>query len=214
MYLNNKCLQRWEMRSWAFQKQEQRHTGTKHSLLVSVHSVLVRLFLPPLILPEGEKENWGVKIPVRTGKHFLPIFLVYGQSIEILPFKFKIFVRLEVLSEWVGQDSTIYLQVVFFFLFNFGSCKVHCLMHAIFCNLHHCSLEIKRKASLAQQKSASPPQNLLSQNEGGRGLGWGGKGGKQLSAQQQFPLSAELQWCQLSDYKLLIYASTAAKSSK
>lgn len=45
----------------------------------------------------------------------MPIFPVYGQFIEILPFKFKKFVRLEVLSEGVGQDSTVYLQMVFFF---------------------------------------------------------------------------------------------------
>lgn len=37
---------------------------------------------------------------------------------------------------------------------------------------------------------------------------------KPLSAQEQSPLSAKRRWCQLSDYKLLIYASTAAKRSK
>ena len=37
---------------------------------------------------------------------------------------------------------------------------------------------------------------------------------KPFRAQEQSRLSAERRWCQLSDYKLLIYASTAAKSSK
>lgn len=60
------------------------------------------------LLPQDEKQNCGVKIPVRTGKHVVPIFSVYGQSTEILPFKFKTFVRLEVLFEGVRQDSTIY----------------------------------------------------------------------------------------------------------
>lgn len=124
---------------------------------------------------------------MRTRKHFLLIFSVYGQSIEMLLFKFKTFLRLEVLSEGVRDRTPPFYLKVDFFLFNFGSCKVHCLTHAIFCNLHHCSLEIKRKASLAQQKSASPPQNPLSQNEGGRGLGWGGEGRKAAQCTATIP---------------------------
>lgn len=88
---------------------------------------------------------------------------------------------------WRSRARLHHLFADGFFLFSFGSCKVHCLTHAIFCNLHLCSLEIKRKASLAQQKSASPPQNLLSQNEGGRGLGWGGEGRKAAQCTATIP---------------------------
>lgn len=60
----------------------------------------------------------------------------------------------------------------------------------------------QRKTSLAWHRSASPPQNLLSHAHKKRSV-----------LRDNLPLS-RAGWCQLSDYKLLIYASTAAKSSK
>lgn len=66
----------------------------------------------------------------------------------------------------------------------------------------------QRKTSLAWHKSAfSTPESVVT-------LTKKKKKKKPFRPQEQSPLSAERRWCQLSDYKLLIYASTAAKSSK
>lgn len=87
----------------------------------------------------------------------------------------------------VGEVSHPCLCIVFgfdfdfFVFFNFGSSTLHSLMYVVFCALYHYTLERKRKASLARQKSASPPQNPLSQNEGGRGLGRRGGEGESSS---------------------------------
>lgn len=117
----------------------------------------------------------------------------------MLLLKFKIFVSLEMLSEHVEKYSTIYLQVrssmifffflflFFFFIFPILAIANYIDTCAIFRDLRHCTLEIKRKNSLALQKSASPPQNLLSQNEGGRGLGLGREGGKAAQCTATIP---------------------------
>lgn len=87
----------------------------------------------------------------------------------------------------VGEVSQACLFIVFgfdfdfFVFFSFGSSTLHSLMYVVFRALYHCTLERKRKASLARQKSASPPQNPLSQNEGGRGPGRRGGEGESSS---------------------------------
>ena len=87
-----------------------------------------RLFFPPLCFQGVKKKMKGQKYQSGRGTHSLPICPVHDQSPNILPFKFKIFVSLEVLSERVGKHFTIDFQVRssmffcggFFFFFFFS----------------------------------------------------------------------------------------------
>jgi len=56
------------MCGWAFQRQEQRHTGTKQSL----SKVSGKTVFTSSLLPEGEKEKGRVKMPFGMGTILCP----------------------------------------------------------------------------------------------------------------------------------------------
>lgn len=166
------------------------------------------------VLPRGWKRKRKGKNISQDRRHSLPICPVYGQSIKILTFKFKPLMSLEVHSEYVGQNFTIYLQVrssmiflccwfvfvvvvSFFFFFrpSFGSCKLHCCMCDASCDLHHCALEIKRKSQLSPAEICiSTPESVVTKVKEGGSPGWEGGRGRGGKAAQCTATIPPLSW--------------------